>query len=165
MNPVTEQRFTQQLDDIANRLRESSYDQYLPPPMRGAAKDFFVYTAEFLPLAAGGTAAQNVAIQSDSAFLLTALTRVVTAVDNTTVVTFAPMMLQLTDLGSGRALMDRPVHLESLAGTAQLQSTIFPKFINPASTLGVQLQNLDLVTARNVRLAFLGFKVFGSVRS
>lgn len=134
----------------------------LPRKLLRRLKDFFVYTAEFLPLAAGGTATVNTAIQADSDFLIVAVTRVVTDIANTTFLANVPQLVTITDAGSGRNLMDRAVHMDNLIGTAQLPSYWpYPKLIRASGTLNTTVQNLDGANARNVRISYLGFKVFG----
>lgn len=134
----------------------------LPRPLLRRVKDFFVYTAEFLPLAAGGTATVNTAIQADSDFLIVLVTRVVTDTLNTTFSANVPMLVNVTDAGSGRNLMDRAVHMDNLFGTAQLPSYWpYPKLIRASGTLNTTVQNLDGGNAYNVRMSYLGFKVFG----
>jgi hypothetical protein len=133
----------------------------LPTAMWDKQKDFFIYSVEFLPLAVSATATQPIAIQSDSHFLVEFITGVVTDTTNATFIANVPELALITDSGSGRQFMDRPIHWNNVFGTAQLPSVLpFPKIINAGSTVTVQLTNLE-ATARNVRIAFLGFKVFG----
>lgn len=133
----------------------------LPTAMWDKQKDFFIYTVEFLPLAASATASQSVNVQSDSHFLIEFVTGTVTDVANAVFVASPPELILITDSGSGRQFMDRPVHWLNLFGTAQLPGVLpFPKIINAGSTISVQIQNLEAV-ARNVRISFIGFKVFG----
>lgn len=134
-------------------------DQFVPPQLRGRDKDAFIYTVEFLPLAAGGTATGNISIQADSGFLAMDLVRVVTDTGNTTFLTNAPALINVADAGSGRNLMDRPVHVDNLLGTVQLPGRWYPRFFSASSTIIVQLQNLEAVD-RNYRISFIGFKVF-----
>ena len=135
---------------------------YLPRALLRRLKDFFVYTAEFLPLAAGGTGTVQTAIQADSDFLIVYVTRVVTDVANVVFVDPVPALVQVTDAGSGRNLMDRAVHMDNLIGTAQRPGRWpYPKLIRASGTLTTTVQNLDGANARNVRISYLGFKVFG----
>lgn len=132
----------------------------IPPSMRNNAREFFVGVVEFLPLAASGSQANDLRIDSDAYFLILASTRIVTDVANTTFLTLAPELALLTDSGSGRFLTSSAVHVESLFGDAQdPYEWPYPKLMSPGSTLTVQLQNLE-ATARNVRLAFHGMKIF-----
>ena len=134
----------------------------LPQALWNNAKDFFIYGTDFLPLAAGATQTNEIAIESDSDFLRVAGVRVVTDTANTTFIADVPQLVTLFDSGSGRRMVNRAVHMDNLFGTAQLPSYWpFPKLMPRASTLSVQVQNLDGANARNVRVSFLGFKIFG----
>ncbi len=135
----------------------------LPQELWDNAKDFFVYGTDFLPLAAGGTATQDIAIESDSDFLIVAGNRIVTDdPDQTVIVAFPPFLVTLFDNGSGRRLQNRAQHIENMFGTAQLPAYWpFPKLIPRASTFSTTLQNLDAGNAYNVRVSYLGFKIFG----
>lgn len=133
---------------------------WLPRALWRRAKDFFVYSAEFLPLAANQTQTFEIAIQADSDFVIVAGVRVVTQIDNVTQTTFVPELVRILDTGSGRELTDRAVHMENWFGTAQLPAYWpYPKVIRASSTLQTTVQNLD-GNARNVRMSYLGFKVF-----
>lgn len=133
---------------------------WLPRKLWRRAKDFFVYSAEFIPLAASITGTFETAIQADSDFLCVAVTRLVTAVDNTTFVANVPELVTIFDAGSGRNLMDRAIHIDNIMGTGQLPTYWpMPKIFRANSTITTTVQNLE-ATARNVRIAYLGFKVF-----
>src|SRR5574341_428789 len=137
----------------------------VPRELLARIKDFFIYSAEFLPLAAGATTAVTTQIQGDSDFLVVQGVRTCFAVDNTTVVANPPAMVRISDTGSGRDFMDRAVHIENLFGTAQLPAVWpFPKLLPANSTLSTQLQNLDGATARNYRLSYVGFKIFRTLQ-
>lgn len=135
---------------------------WLPRKLWRMAKDFFVYSAEFLPLPAGDTLSFNTAIQSDSDFLCVAMTRVVTDVTNLVLVSGpVPELVTIFEAGSGRQMMDRPIHIDNLAGTGQLPSYWpMPKIWRANSTVTTTVENLDPANDRNVRVAYLGFKVF-----
>lgn len=134
----------------------------LPVGLWNLQKDFFAYTFEFLPIAATTTATTTVAIQSDSHFCVEFITGLSTSTDNTTTIETTPAMLVLlTDSGSGRQFMDRPVHWLNMIGTAQNPAVLpFPKIIDAGSTVTLQLQSFE-AAARNVRVTMIGFKVFG----
>lgn len=133
----------------------------LPEAIRNRLRAFFLYTAEFIPLAAGSTSAQQLSINSDADFALCAISRVGTNTANTTFSANLPILATLTNSGSGRLLSDRAVHLDNYAGTAQLPFILpVPVILTAGSNLTVQLQNLDGANAFNVRVAFHGFKLF-----
>lgn len=127
-------------------------------------KDSFVYARAFVTpnqVAAGATISLNISINGDSAFMLCKTTRVVTLTDNTTFIANAPLLVRIEDSGSGRVLSDQPIHMENWFGTAERPfEWPKPKLIPANSTVAITIQNLDLVNAYHVRLAFHGFKVF-----
>jgi len=125
-------------------------------------KDFFIYATDFVPLANSQTLTQPIQIQNDSDFLIMAGVYVETSTDNvTTFINPSPLMVTITDSGSGRQLMNTPIHINNLFGTAQLPAIWpFPKVIPAGASLNTQLVNLDTVNSRNVRIAYWGFKIF-----
>ena len=128
-----------------------------------ASRDFFIYTAEFLPLNANATATVRIPIQSDSMFQLTEITGAVKAADSDEVVIAAPAItLTLLDEGSGRLLFDRAVEWSNVIGTAQ-RPFVLPQFkLLPANaTLNVTVSSL-IGSARRVRISFVGYKIFAS---
>jgi hypothetical protein len=132
----------------------------IPAKYRNKVKDFFGYAADFLPLTASLTQTQNISIQSDSDFLIVAGVAVVTTTDNLTRLTFVPQLVQLFDSGSGRQFFNQPTHYHNVYGTAEQPAYwTFPKLMTRSATLSVQHQNLEAVS-RNVRVIFLGFKIF-----
>lgn len=136
------------------------YSGMLPPQLRGRAKDFFIYTVDFLPIAANATASEDIQIQNDSDFLIMAGTRVVTDTANTTFLGDVPQLVQINDSGSGRELTNRATHIENWFGTGQLPAYWpYPKVIKRSSTLRTTLQNLE-ATDRNTRISYQGFKIF-----
>lgn len=154
--------------NLSERMRQSPvaqqlYANALPEQIRVRAKDFFQYAVEFLPLAAAGTASQDIAIQNDSDFLIVACNAIVTDAANVvfTAVNQAPFLATIVDAGSGRQLQNRAVHFSTLYGDATLPGYLnFPKMMDRASTLRTTLQNLDAANAYNVRVTYAGFKVF-----
>lgn len=126
-----------------------------------AGRDFFVYSAEFLPLGSLSTVAVNVPIQADSDFELTQLTGDVRVnVTDEVVVADPNCLVTLIDQGSGRLLMDRGQIFPNLIGTAQRPSILpMPKLIRANSVIQVTLQNL-VAAARQIRISFLGYKIF-----
>lgn len=144
-----------------NQVGPAPFLGWLPRKLWRRAKDFFVYSAEFLPLTASLTLTFETAIQADSDFLCVAAVRLVTATDNTTIVAVpVPELVTIFDAGSGRNLMDRAIHIDNLMGTGQLPTYWpMPKIFRANSTISTTVQNLE-ATDRNVRIAYLGFKVF-----
>ncbi|MCP4902920.1 MAG: hypothetical protein GY906_38650 [bacterium] len=134
---------------------------YLPSKIQQRPKDYFVYGAEFLPLAAGATTSFNINIQADSSFLFMKLTGVATDVANTTFFDSVPVLLTFLDTASGRQSQSLAIHWNTVVGDGREGFELpYPKYISPTSTFAVQAQNLDAANAFNLRLSLQGFKVF-----
>ena len=129
--------------------------------LESGARDFFVYSAFFLPIGASASAVVNVPIQADSAFAIMEITgdeRDLTT--NETNVAFPALTLLLRDGGSGRVLMDQAQVWTNIVGTAQRPFYLpHPKILNPNSTLVVELTN-QAAAVRQARISFVGFKIF-----
>lgn len=139
------------------------WESLLPSWARLRAKDFFGYNTTFLPLAAGATAVNTIAIQNDSDFMVVKVNIFITDNANANPVNpeNALLLALIKDSGSGRDLMDEPVAVANYFGTAQRPGFLpMPKIIRRASTLSTQMQNLDAVNPFNVRVSYLGFKIF-----
>jgi len=128
--------------------------------------DPFTYVINYLPATANTTTTNQFIVQADSAFVWCKGTAIVTATDNVTFLTVGqwPFLITVSDSGSGRDLMDSGVHLYNMFGTAERPFILSkPKIFDPNSTVSGKLQSLHTATNYNVRLAFHGFKVFGSI--
>lgn len=131
--------------------------------------DPFTFGINFLPIAASATITENFLVQADSAFAICKTSMVISDDANAYVANlsdlphFIPMVVTLTDSGSGRDLMNTSIALSNIFGSAR-EPFVWarPKVLDPNSTFNARLQNL-IATARNVRLAFHGFKIFGDV--
>lgn len=145
---------------LADAMRNGSYPFWFPQEARNLAFDFFTYGTDFLPLALSATTTQAIQINSDSAFMVLSATMVETAIDNTTFFANRPLLVTLTTGGAALSLSNTPIHADNWFGTAQEPKYWdVPKILLPNTTFNVQLQNLE-ATARNVRIAFHGFKLF-----
>ena len=127
-------------------------------------RDWFTYTAEFLPLQPSASQNVSVPIQADSDFLLTGLSGSVKLLSTDVVDVAAPAVtLRLESTGTGRNLMDRPVMWSNIVGTAERPFLIpSPHTLKANSTMLVVLTELS-GTAHQVRIAFLGYKLFPAV--
>lgn len=125
------------------------------------ARDFFIYSVEFLPINASSTAVANIPIQADSAFELAELAGDVRAlVTDEAPIAGPALLISLVDQGTGRLLMDRPQIFTNFIGTAQRPFLLpIPKTFNANATIQVSVQNLA-VANRNVRISFIGYKIF-----
>lgn len=124
----------------------------------------FVYRAVFSGLTAGATATFQINIQADSDFKILAGTyhaNVANAAQTASSFTYPLVDVLLTDQGSGRQFMDNPVSLPALFGNGQLPFLWpVPKLMAARSTLQVQAQNYDAAATYNLRLYFVGVKLF-----
>lgn len=126
------------------------------------SRDFFVYTAEFLPLNAGATAPVNVPIQADSSFELAELAGDVKTADTDEVAIADPaILISIVDQGTGRLLMDRPELWANIVGTAQRPFLLpMPKTFAANATIQITATSLLGAGARRVRLSLIGYKIF-----
>lgn len=129
--------------------------------LESGPRDFFIYSAEFLPIGASATATVRVPIQADSHFALMEITGDVRAlVTDEAVIATPAMRMTLRDEGTGRILMDRAQQWTNVIGTAQRPFFLpAPKIIRANSTFVVEIIN-DNANARQVRIGFVGFKIF-----
>lgn len=132
----------------------------LPPNFRWTLKNLYAYNTNFLPLTASQTQTNNIAIASDSHFIITYATCIVTDTANTTQISFIPQLVQLTDSSAQSNLFLSPVHAMALYGDASSPGVFaIPYIFSPGTTLGVQHQDLS-GTSYNTRVAFFGFKSY-----
>lgn len=146
---------------LADLISKGQYPWWYPKGARGYAVEYFVYATDFAPLALSATSSNNININGDSAFCILSGVIVESDTGNTTFLAVPPLLVQLQDTGAGRSLSNIPVHAANWFGTAQEPKYWdVPKVLAPNATFQVTAQNLE-ATARNVRFAFHGFKVFG----
>jgi len=132
----------------------------IPRELWSRLKDFFAYTANFIPLTASATQTTNISIQNDADFLILYGVGTVTDTTEASRLTYVPQLVQFRDSGSGRELFDQATHYHNIYGTAEEPAYwSFPKLLRAGSTFSVTHQNLE-ATDRRVRTAFFGFKVF-----
>lgn len=124
-------------------------------------KQSFVYPATWIPIAASATEAKNIQVESDSDFWILAMTATVR--DTTNAITLAqwPGTVQVRDGGSGSFWFGDAVNFDSVFGTGQFPFVLpAPRKVPRSGTLAIELKNLE-ATARNIRVEFHGFKVYG----
>lgn len=151
---------------VAAAVASGRYPWWFPLEISNRQLDAFTLNIDFSGATALGvstTANGSITVPGDAAFLVLSTTAVVTNTDDTTFLAFGarPILVTLRTTGGGRDLSTSAVHIDNWFGTAQ-QPKYWdsPKVLSPNETLTVLLQNLA-ATARHVRLAFHGFKVFG----
>lgn len=133
----------------------------LNPAIARRVKDFFAYTADFLPIANGATVQVTTAVQNDSDFLLFQANA---AVDDTAGSAIDPAVtlatVQIRDAASSRNLQDNPMGFSTIFGTAQLPGFLaIPKFFRAGGTIATTLTNNHGANL-NVRITYLGMKLF-----
>ncbi|MGH3053434.1 MAG: hypothetical protein ACRDL7_00475 [Gaiellaceae bacterium] len=154
------------IKQLAQQLQMSAADA-----RRNFTLDPFTFVVNFLPLAASNTATLNFITQADSGFAIVK-TAFTIASDVSVFIAnisdtpkYAPLVITLSDSGSGRDLSNAAVPINTYFGTGERPFLwCRPKVLDPNSTFTSRLQNL-VATAFNVRLSFHGFKIFGDVAS
>lgn len=131
---------------------------------KSVLRDPFVYSTTFTALAAGGNATNNINIQADSDFLIQAQTyhaNVANAGQTESNFTYPLATVLLTDSGSGRQFMDAAISIPEIFGNGQFPFVLpQPKLMSARSTLVVTATNYDAAQTYNIRLAFIGVKLF-----
>lgn len=125
-------------------------------------RDWFTYSAEFLPLPNNAGATVLITVQADSDFQLAELTGDVRTADTAETVVAQPSILVLiVDQGVGRYLMDRAQMWDNLIGTAERPFILpVPKMFRASSTISVTATQGNVGAGRNVRISLHGYKVF-----
>lgn len=128
--------------------------------------DFYVYEAEALALVSLTAATDIITIEADSNFVLQKLNYIadIAAAAFTDSTRPIPLItIQLTDTGSGRNLMSNPVPIPSIFGTGQLPFILpNPRVFLRNSTIQVAFANFDAAVTYNIRLSFIGYKIYTS---
>lgn len=128
-------------------------------------KQSFSYSVNFTPIAANTTTTGSINIQPDSDFVVIA--RTIAIQDTAAPGTFiqpnvAPFLILVTDTGAGVQLQDQAQPVANLFGNGLEPFVLLgvPVIFRRGGTIQVQLTNQDAANARNVRVSFVGFKVF-----
>lgn len=151
------------MSEFVARMPTSGWARFLPAGLAGKLVDFFVYEADFLPVNANSPLQQDIQIQNDSNFVILGAFAAVTETDNTTFLPYPawPFTIQINDTGSGRQAQNKAVHISSIVCEAQFPAPwLQPKYVRSGATLSTIITNLS-GTNRNVRLGYVGVKVFG----
>lgn len=145
---------------LLEAIRGGNYPFWFPEEAKDLALDYFAYGTDFEPLGASATTTRQIQINSDSAFMVLSATMVETATDNTTFLANRPLLVSLATGGAALNLSNTPIHADNWFGTAEEPKYWdVPKVLLPNTSFNITLQNLE-ATARNVRVAFHGFKLF-----
>jgi len=133
-------------------------------PVSRYVQDFFIYEVDFLTLVAGTTTSGNIAIQADSDFKLLKLCyfadiAAAGQLDSTRVIPLCS--ITITDQGSGRSLVSAPVPVSSVFGTGQIPFILpIPRIFTARSIVSISVSNFDAADTYNLRLSFIGAKLF-----
>lgn len=128
------------------------------------SEDFTVYELDFLAVAPAATANNAIQIQADSAFRWTKsafYATIANAAFTLSAIPIPSMTIQIVDTGSGRQLFNAAVPVTNVFGRGELP------FINPVgrifkerSSIAVTVANFDAAVTYNLRLSFIGTKLF-----
>jgi hypothetical protein len=103
-------------------------------------------------------------VQADSAFKLTKLgfqADIALAVLTEATNVIPLVTINIVDNGSGRNLFSAPIALGTIFGNGRLPFILpVPRIFMPRSNIGVTLANYTAATTYNIRLAFIGSKIF-----
>ena len=130
-------------------------------------RDFYIYEAEALALAPAGSANDIINIEADSDFILQKFAwqaDIAAAAYTTNTRPWPNVTVQLIDSGSGRQLMQNPIPVTSFMGDGQLPFILpNPRKFLRNSTIQIAFTNFDAAVTYNLRLAFIGYKIYGTV--
>jgi len=153
---------------ISSPLRSGDPVRYedlkdLIPDIGKRRPTYATMTAQFVPLAASASQSQQIVTNSeDTDFLVTSISGIATAVDNTTFLTNGPFLLTLRYGSSGQQVTDVGTHFNNLFGSGGLPAELpVPIRIPRRSQFYVIADNLS-GTAYNVRLTFRGVRIAAS---
>lgn len=126
--------------------------------------DFGVYQVDFAALASAASATKQIVIQLASDFIwqkgcFFADIAAATQTDSSRVLPSVTVLM--TDSSSGTQLMDNPVPVTALFGTGQIPFVLpNPRKFVGGSTINVTVTNFDAAATYNLRLSFIGLKMF-----
>jgi len=140
--------------------------RYDPEKIDLTRRDFYIYEAEALALAPAGNANDIINIEADSDFILQKFTYQADIAAAAYLESTRPIPLitvQLIDSGSGRQLMNNPIPVESFMGSGELPFILpNPRKFLRNSTIQIAFNNFDAAITYNIRLAFIGYKIYGT---
>jgi len=147
---------------IGHAVREND-----PETVDRTRRDFYIYDSEALLIAPSGSANDVINIEADSDFILQKFAYEADIADAAFTFTTRPIPLiniQLIDSGSGRQLMQNAIPISSFMGDGQLPFILpNPRKFLRNSTIQIAYTNNDAAITYNIRLAFIGYKIYGTV--
>jgi hypothetical protein len=133
-------------------------------PVSRYVQDFFIYEVDFLALAGLSTANGNIAIQADSDFKLLKMcyfADIAAAIQTEDTRVIPLCTCTITDQGSGRQLMSAFTPVPSIFGVGEIPFIMpIPRIFTARSIIAVAVTNLTAATTYNLRLSFIGAKLF-----
>lgn len=147
-----------------HRAQERLGQTDAPQPEAETVKDFYIYRTEYDTLEAGTTQTQNFTVEADSDFMMHKLTYEADDAGDPIDFCTAPLPLVkvlITDTGSGRQLSQAAIPVTSYFGDGRLPFIMpTPKLFMARSVVQVQCENFSGDTTYDLRLAFIGYKIF-----
>lgn len=132
----------------------------LPPQFQFTYKTFFTYNGNILPLTASVTGQVILTIDTNSHFITSYATCIVTDTTDLIQLSFIPETVQITDSSSQSTWFLAPLHAMAFYGDAgQPGIMAVPYITSPGASLTIVHTNLEAVN-RNVRIALAGFKSY-----
>lgn len=132
-------------------------------------ESFTVYELDFAALAAGATANGAIQIQADSAFRWTKSSysaNIAAAAFTANSRPIPNVTILVTDTGSGRQLFNTAVPIPNIMGEGDLPFILPRDYIfEPRSSMSVSVSNYDAAVTYNLRLSFIGTKIFNYGRN
>ena len=148
-----------QIDRLNNKIKQVFGDG-----SSSFYRQYYIYEAQALALAAGGTATDNIQIDSDADFIWTKATYeadIAAAAFTDSTRPIPNVNLQLNDTGSGRNFFNDVIPVPSMFGTGEIPFILpVQQRLRRNSTLQVNFTNFDAAVTYNLRLAFIGYKDF-----
>lgn len=133
-------------------------------PRIQAVEDYTVYELDFTGVASGATANGQYQIQADSDFRWTKACYYATIANAAFTRNAQPIpsiTIAITDTGSGRQLFNSPVPVSSIFGFGELPFILpIPRIFKARSSVAVTIANFDAAVTYNLRLSFIGTKIF-----
>lgn len=127
-------------------------------------KDFYIYRTEYDSLSAGTSQSANFTVEADSDFMMHKLAAFadISGAAQTSDTQVLPLVTALiTDTGSGRQLSSGAIPVANYFGTGRLPFILpAPKMFLARSVVQVQVENFSASTTYNLKLSFIGYKIF-----
>lgn len=128
------------------------------------AQDVFTYEVDFTALAAGAPQSSSIQIENSSDFLwqkATFFADIAAAAQTQSGQVLPLATVLLTDSGSARQLMNSAVPIPNMFGVGYSPFILtVPKKFLARSSITVAVTNFSAATTYNIRLSFIGVKLF-----